>query len=145
MSSQTIYFDTYDEYIDPETEIYNQHNKLAEEFKQKHQLANIKSEWVIKNVSDIKVDDKIVIYFYPDSQRYINTLYPIYGIVQKILTDKELNINEETKRELYSDFDLEKLVIQKEDSDEIVGAHGWVSYYGNSRGYFYTIYILDSS
>ena len=135
-----------DDYIDLETEIYNQHNKKAEEFKEKHLSLNPNSEWIIKDISDIKVDDQIVIYFYPDSQRYINDLYPKYGKVKKILTDEELQIDEETKKEVYSDsdFDLERLIIETEDMYETSGAHGWVSYYGNSRGYFYTIYILNN-
>jgi hypothetical protein len=139
-----------DEYVDPETELYNTYHKLANEFKQKQlatlantKLANTKAEWTVKNVSELKINDKIVVYFYPDSQRYINQLYPKYGTVVKILSDDEMDIDKEILNELYSDIDLERVIISTEDNDEIVVAHPWTSYYGNSRGYFYTIDVLS--
>lgn len=45
------------------------------------------------NYNDIRIGDKIVVYFYPASQKYMYTLYPKYG---EVIKDKNKENEEHT-------------------------------------------------
>jgi hypothetical protein len=107
---------------------------LAETYRNK--LKSETKDWFRINFSDVKVGDFIIINFYPDSQRYIDELYPKFGKVCKI--DSEVI----PSNNIHSDITIERLTLVYSDN-EINAAHPWCSFYGNSRGYCYDIYRLD--
>ena len=117
-------------YYDDDTE-YNEKCIELDKFKTKYSTDN--NEWTYVNLNDIKVDDKIFITFCPDSQKYINSLYPLFGIVSNILPE---NSNPD------SDFTIERLELTNEEGKKYSAAHGWCGYYGDSRSYYYSIYKL---
>jgi hypothetical protein len=118
-----------------EDEEYQQIFTLAESYKDKL-ITSIKN-WIRIEISDIKVGDEIIIYFYPDSQPNICTLFPKFGQVVKIEPDIQLSNN------FYSEQTLEHLTL-KYNETEYNAAHSWyLSDYSNSHGYTYDIYRLD--
>ena len=63
----------YDEY---EVNFYEEQHKQMLEF-----IGNKTEEEI--NERDLQIGDKIVVYFYPASQKYIYLLYPKYGTIIK--------------------------------------------------------------
>ena len=76
---------------------------------------------------ELKVGDKIVIYFYSCSQKYIYQLYPKYGKIIK-------NINKEN-----NEFSLRNIKL-KNNKTEYYASHGGVCLY--SDGFEYRIVKL---
>jgi hypothetical protein len=100
-------------------EYYEEQINHIEKFKGNNNLIKINEE-------DIKINDKIIIYFYPCSQKYYHQLYPKYG--------KVININNKYSK-LFDNIEL------LNDFDNYNASHGIVSDY--SRGYDYTIYKIN--
>lgn len=75
---------------------------------------------ILINISDLKLNDLILIDFIPDSQKYIYDLYPKIG---KIISISEENI-----------------IINNLDNENEELLHDNVSYLGQSLGYSYSIY-----
>ena len=50
-----------------------------------------KNKWIEINYNDIKLNDIIIIYFTPYSQKYLNELYPKYDHVIDILNNNNYN------------------------------------------------------
>ncbi len=94
------------------------------------------------NFSEINIGDVIYILFYPYSQKYIDDLTPIFGTVTEIKNEfpNVLNFDSEIKFDTQT---IERLVLEL-NGELIRGSHEWVSYFGNSRGYEYTIYKLKN-
>ena len=124
-------------YYDDCTE-YDEHDAQVEEFK--NSLKNGVFEWIRTSFSNVKVGDKIVIYFFPDSQKYINELFPKFGEVTSI--DPEVPQH----KHLHDIYTIERINLTTNGSDGSAtttnAAHPWCSYYGNTRGYCYDIYKL---
>jgi len=73
------------------------------------------------DIQDLKIDQEVVIYFTPYSQKYIYSLYPKFGKIHSISDDfNQIQIINQSKQ-------IEKLL------------HDGVSYYGDSLGYDYVI------
>ena len=96
--------------------------------------------WISVNFDDIKIGDKIIIEFIPDSQRYIYSYYPKYGEVIHIKSDNEFNEAYFDKSFFHSSLTIERLILKDENGQEEIGYHSWDSYYGNTRSYSYLIY-----
>ena len=73
------------------------------------------------NLTDLKVGDMVTIYFYPDSQKYLDVLTPKEGMIVAI---GDNNFDYKIKTEYATEYLL----------------HDCVSYYGDTLGYEYTIY-----
>jgi len=74
------------------------------------------------NLTDLKIGDIVTIYFYPDSQKYLDMLTPKKGTIIAIgdnLFDYMIKMEDDTNSHLF---------------------HEGVSYYGDTLGYDYTIY-----
>ena len=74
------------------------------------------------NIEDLKITDTIYIDFIPDSQKYINALYPKCGSIKSINNDEIIIINLEG---------FEDMLL-----------HDGVSYLGTSLGYSYLIFKI---
>jgi hypothetical protein len=94
-------------------------------------------DWYRINFSDLKVGDKVVIYFYSDSQRDMFTLYPKFGEVTKIEPKEEPMTDD-----YYSEKCIERITLKNSET-EYNASHLWCSYLGNTRGYVYDIYRLE--
>jgi len=117
----------YDSY---QIDQYEKYNNMVNKFKKD----NIKShkflkKWIKVDYSDIKINDIIIIYFYPNSQKYIYDLYPKAGKVIKI-DSNDMNIENITIKPFNDKYNTDKL------------SHDWLGYFGNSRAYDYEIYKL---
>ncbi len=110
------------------------------DFIQKYKSKNKK--FIKTNFSDISVGDIIYIIFFPYSQKYIDDLTPIYGTVKEI--KDELSYVSELDDDIYFDKQTIERLILELNGQVVSGSHGWVSYFGNSRGYEYTIYKLKN-
>lgn len=87
---------------------------------------NILTEWKQINECDIKLNDKIYVYYCPDSLKYIDRLYPKCGEIIQIIKDVD-------------EYDI----ILKNSNNEIESLfHENLSYYGDYRSYSCTIYKL---
>jgi hypothetical protein len=108
-----MWYDTYDiEYFEKQNE-----NSLI--FINSLELIEI-------NVKDIVIGDKIVINYYPDSQKHIYDLYTKYGLV----TDYIVNDSEDE----LSFFKL------RNENTSYNASHGCIGLY--SRGYWFNIYKI---
>ena len=105
-------------YDDEEINFYEDQEIKIKEF-----IGLSKYEEIYKD--EIKLGDKIVINFYPDSQKYIYMLYSKYGEIIKIEDKDEYN--------LFS-------IILKNDTTEYNAFHLGVGLYG--RGFEYRIIKL---
>jgi hypothetical protein len=106
-------------------------------FKSKHE--NNEQKFIKTHFANINVGDIIYITFFPYSQKYIDDLYPLFGTVKEIkLIEK---IVDESNDISFDTFTIEKLVLVNDDKT-FNGYHDWVSYFGNSRGYEYSIHKL---
>ncbi len=88
-------------------------------------IKNTPTQQIYEN--EIKVGDKIIIYFYPNSQKYMYILYPKYG---KVIEDRN-NSDEE--------YSLLNVII-KNDNEIYNAFHCGVSLY--STGFDYEIIKL---
>lgn len=104
------------EYYDEE-KYYIEQQELVNNYKNNYKLENI-------SIDDIKLGDKVIISFYPCSQKYMYTLYSKYGTVIKI-NDSE------------DDYDI---IIQNEQTTYNL-LFGNLSPY--SAAYDYSIYLLN--
>jgi hypothetical protein len=105
--------------------IYNDICQRGEDFKEKYLTTDM--IWKSVSVNDVNIGDKIIAYFYPSSQKYIVDLYPKFGTVNEILLENN---------------DIERINIITPDGGKENLAHFYVSYFGDSRGYDYSIYKL---
>lgn len=120
--------------IDYETKI----NEL-DEFKQKNE--NINKKFIRTQFDDLNIGDIIYIQFYPYSQKHIDDLYPLFGTIKEIKTTIP-SFDKDNKNDMHFDnLTIEKLVLTY-DEKIFDGFHYWTSYYGNTRGYEYSIYKL---
>lgn len=113
---------------------YERYSNLAEEYQNKH--LTDQHEWLKVEYSDLKINDCIVCYFHPDSQKHIYDLYPKYGKVIEIISSTE-----KKSEDFFSEFDIENIIIEFNNNKEKL-SHQWASYLGNNRGYSYTIHKL---
>jgi len=131
-----------------EIDEYEKYNKMVNKFKKN----NIKStrffkKWIKVDYSNLKINDIVIIYFYPDSQKYLYSLYPKAGKVIKINNDNDINMEDLTPEEkmLFSNHTIENITIKpfnnKKYANDIL-SHDWLGYFGNSRSYDYEIYKL---
>ena len=104
-------------YNDEDIKIYNNENNKINNYINNNLNDNQK---IITNIEELKIGDKILITFIPDSQKYIYNLYNKFGIISSINNDEILIINLD------------------ENCESIL--HENVSYFGNSLGYSYDIY-----
>lgn len=105
-------------FLDEEPE-YNRCCDIVSEYHNNNET--ILTEWKETDESELKLDDKIIIYFSPDSQRYIYSLYPKCGQIVQIRDN----------------------ILIKNANDTIENMfHENVSYYGDSKGYSYQIFKL---
>jgi len=114
---------------------YNEILTKVESYKSSFKTDSL--DWFRIAFSDIKVGDKLIIYYYPDSQRYINVIYPKFGDVIKI--DSEIQMT----NDFFSEKNIERLTLKNQEI-EYNASQPWCSYYGNSRGYVYDIYRLEN-
>jgi len=98
------------------------------------------------NFDDLKPKDFIYIEFYPYSQKNIYSLYPIFGVIKEI---KPLIPTISSSNEQLQDLTIERLILtsifDNLENNTHQGYHNWTSYFGNSRGYDYTIYKLKQN
>lgn len=78
------------------------------------------NEWVQVDFYDLKAGDKVYIMYCPDSQKYIDYLVPKWGYVE-------------------SGNCFDNLILRLDDALEKV-VYPNLSYYGDYRGYSWTIY-----
>lgn len=94
-----------------------------------------------RKLSEINVGDKVYINFYPNSQKYIYTLYPKLGTVKNIkiyeLDDCELDDCE------LDDYEFPSITIENYKGEVEELFHNGVSYYGDSLGYDYSIFLVE--
>jgi len=109
--------------------IYNEQLNNIEKFKL--QYSDLNYDWVIESCNNLSVGDIIITYFSPLSQKYIYDLYPIYG--------KIIEISKQTEN---IDDIIDTIKLLDENGNIISASHLWTSYFGNSRGYDYTVYKL---
>jgi hypothetical protein len=107
----------YDEY---EVNFYEEQNKQILEFIGDKTKEEIKER-------NLQIGDKIVVYFYPASQKYIYTLYPKYGTIIE-------NTNQDN-----DDFSLMNIML-KNNNTEYEAFHGGVGLY--SRAFDYKVFKL---
>lgn len=104
---------------------------------------NKDNKFITVNFNDISVGDIIYINFYPYSQKYVYDLYPLFGTIQSIEPINKID-TVDTIDIAYSNNDelnIERIMLNL--NNKIFPAyHNWVSYFGNSRGYEYSIYKL---
>ena len=81
------------------------------------------------NIDELKIDDYVYISFIPDSQKYIYDLTSKLGKIIKI----------DNKEREFPDITI--LNYENESEDLL---HGSCSYYGQSLGYSYTIYLIKN-
>ena len=143
---------------------YERYSNLAEEYQNKHLIDQ--HEWLEVEYSDLKINDCIVCYFHPDSQKHIYDLYPKYGKVIEITSERSndhssvhpsnttersndhsvvlaeiIPSTEKKSSDFFSEFDIENIIIEFNNNKEKL-SHQWASYLGNNRGYSYTIHKL---
>ena len=102
-------------------------DEQLEQFKKKNEQINNyidnfllnKEKILINDISDLKINDIVHINFIPDSQKYINDLFPKFG--------KIISIDD-------------KIIIENLDKIYEELLHDGVSYIGQSLGYSYYIY-----
>lgn len=70
------------DYDDNEEAYYFSQQELVNNYKNGYELEDI-------GIDEIKLGDKVIINFYPCSQKYIYTLYPKYGTVIQINDNRE--------------------------------------------------------
>jgi len=99
----------------------------------KNTLKGDNHEWLNISFSELRVGDKIIIYFYPDSLKYINELFPKFGEVISIDPDTQNSDDEKVT--------IERVTLHNGVSN-IKAYHPWCSYLGDSTGYYYDIYRL---
>ena len=109
------------------------------EFKQKNE--NVNKKFVHTQFEDLCISDIIYIEFYPYSQKHIDNLYPLFGKIKEIKKTIP-SFDKDNKNDIYFDnLTIEKLVLTHNDKI-FDGFHYWTSYYGNTRGYEYSVYKL---
>jgi pyruvate carboxylase len=69
-----------------EKEIYDNEYKKANELKKS--LSKNSKDWKLCNEEELQINDIIYVEYYPDSQKYIYTHSPEYGIIKEIRTDE---------------------------------------------------------
>lgn len=106
-------------------EYYENINKNITEYIDKN---NIKSKKHVQ-ITELKPGQRILIEFLPYSQKYIYKLYPKFGTIEEInWSDEEM------------EFDVR---IKNMNGQIEYMFHPSVSYYGDSLGYEYVIYLLE--
>ncbi len=88
-------------------------------------------------ISDLQVNDTVYINFYPNSQKYIYSLYPKYGKVLSIKLDKHFD---NLEKKYYQNY-----IIKIQNHNGLIEnlLHDGVSYYGTSLGYDYSLYLVQ--
>jgi hypothetical protein len=102
-------------YDEDDINYYNKQSDEVEKFIINKKIINI-------NESEIKIGDKIVIYFTPYSQKYIYTVYPKYGEVIEDSNDP------------YQEFSLMNIII-KNDKQIYNAYHEELGLYGRCYDY----------
>ncbi len=82
-------------------------------------------------LSEVKNGDQVYINFYPNSQKYIYTLYPKLGTVEKIKMYK------------FDNNEIPSVTIKNHKGEIEDLFHEGVSYYGDSLGYDYSIFLVE--
>jgi hypothetical protein len=110
-------------YEQEDINVFNEETIKMNNFKNKFNDKN----WVNinDNIDKLKINDIIIIEYYPNSQKYIYDLYPKFGVITKIL-DKQTYNN-----------DLLRNIILNNSIIEYDASHGQYNMY--SRGYDYSI------
>ncbi len=80
---------------------------------------------------DVKIGDNIYIQFHPYSQKYIYSLYPKVGIVNSI------------ENYVFNGNEFPSITITNSEGNPEELFHGGVSYFGDSLGYDYSIYLIE--
>jgi hypothetical protein len=105
-------------YLDEQLEQFNKKNDQINSYINTFLLNKEKN--LINDISDLKINDIVHINFIPDSQKYINDLFPKFG---KIMFIENNQIIIENLDKVYEEL-----------------LHDGVSYIGQSLGYSYYIY-----
>jgi len=100
-------------------------------------IAHINILYTYVYISKLKINQNIYITFIPHSQKYLDILLPKKGKIISI--QKNIYYNEYLER---SEFNYD-IKIQNENGLVEKLLHDSVSYFGNSLGYEYTIYLID--
>lgn len=81
-------------------------------------------------ILDLKIGDKILVNFYPYSQKHISSLHSKMGTIKNIEFDK---LND----------DVTSFVTIKNYKEEVENLlHEGISYYGDTLGYNYSIFLI---
>ena len=133
-------------------------SNIEELNKFKSMYENKDNKFIAVNFNDISVGDIIYIEFSPYSQKYVYDLYPLFGTIQSIDSAEsaeptnsvdtydrdDLADRADTAKSNYINYDelnIERIMLNL--NNKIFPAyHNWVSYFGISRGYEYSIYKL---
>jgi hypothetical protein len=91
-----------------------------------HNIIKDKSKKEIK-INQLKINDYVYIEFYPDSQKYIYDLTPKLGIITNIIND--------------SPYPNIKIINFLDQEEELL--HDGCSYFGQSLGYEFNIYLIN--
>jgi len=113
--------------------MYNQYDidNFNNETNKKNEFKNKFNNYIfINNIDKLKINDIVIIEYYPYSQKYIYNLYPKFGKIINILN-----------LELYNDDILSIIILQ--NNNEIYNAsHGQYNMY--NRGYDYDIIKIQN-
>lgn len=107
---------------------YENYEKLNQKITDYMEINNIKSKKQV-SITELKQGQLILIDFLPYSQKYIYKLYSKIGTIQEINHDG-----------IEGEYDIR---IKNIDGHIENILHPSVSYYGDTLGYEYTIYLLE--
>lgn len=116
---------------------YEEQNSDLKNFKKTHETD--KKKFIHTNFESLNVGDIIYIEFYPYSQKFIDELCPLFGTIKEI---KKTIPSFGDSDMVFDNLTIERLVLTS-NGETFNGFHYWTSYYGNTRGYEYSIYKLN--